>query len=63
MRDFDVATITGKDGKTEKLVGSTRYLLPIDKTNSKPDFVLTPSDCAILLLITTIIICAFEWKR
>lgn len=63
MRDFDVATITGKDGKTEKLVGSTRYLLPIDKTNSNPDFVLTPSDCAILLLITTIIICAFEWKR
>ena len=63
MEDFDVATITGKDGKAEKLVGSTRYLLPIDKTNSKPDFILTPSDCAILLLITTIIICAFEWKR
>ena len=63
MRDFDVATITGKDGKTEKLVGSTRYLLPIDEANSNPDFVLTPSDCAILLLITTIIICAFEWKR
>ena len=63
MEDFDVATITGKDGKTEKLVGSTRYLLPIDETNSKPDFILTPSDCAILLLITTIIICAFEWKR
>ena len=63
MEDFDVATITGKDGKTEKLVGSTRYLLPIDKTNSNLDFVLTPSDCALLLLITTIIICAFEWKR
>lgn len=63
MRDFDVATITGKDGRMEKLVGSTRYLLPIDETNSNPDFVLTPSDCALLLLITTIIICTFEWKR
>lgn len=62
MNDFDNALRTNIDGKKEKLVSNTEYLLHARERDSGSGFPLSPSDCSIILLIITIGVCAFEWS-
>lgn len=63
MNDFDNALRTNIDGKKEKLVSNTEYLLHARERDYKSGFPLSPSDCSIILLIITIAICVFEWSN
>lgn len=58
---FDDATIINKEGKRRPLVASSTYLLNATGQTSGSSFPISPSDCSIILLIITIIICATEW--
>jgi len=58
---FDNATIINKEGKRRPLVESSTYLLNTTGQASESSFPVSPSDCSIILLIITIIICATEW--
>lgn len=63
MKDFDEATVKAPDGSRKKLVSSSEYLLHSTTTVSDEAHTLTPTDCSIILLVITIIICAVEWYR
>lgn len=58
---FDNATIINKEGKRRPLIESSTYLLNTTGQVSENSFPVSPSDCSIILLIITIIICAVEW--
>lgn len=62
MYDIDRATIYA-NGEYRPLVKERRIALPSGVQIIEQDFPLTPTECACLLLILSIIIALMEWKR
>ena len=62
MYDIDRATIYA-NGEYRPLVKERRIALPSGVQVIEQDFPLTPTECACLLLILSIIIAMMEWKR
>lgn len=62
MYDFARAQISRNDGTTVPLVKETRILVPSGVQVVERDFPLTPMECAIILLIISVAIFAYEWK-
>ena len=62
MYDIDRATIYA-NGEYRPLVKERRIALPSGVQVIEQDFPLTPTECACLLLILSIIIALMEWKR
>ncbi|MCR4583403.1 MAG: DUF4105 domain-containing protein [Prevotella sp.] len=63
LYDFDHAQIVTADGKYRPLVAQRRVVVPPGVQLVERDFPLTPFQCAICLLVLTIIICFLEWRR
>ena len=61
MTDFTRAQIY-KDGKYRPLVKEHRLLVPPGVQVIEPDFCLTPTQMAVILLIISICIALYEWK-
>ena len=63
MHDFSRAQIIRNDGSSMPLVKETRELVPSGVQFVEQDFPLTPTQCGIVLLIVSLIIFGYEWKR
>ncbi len=63
MYDFARAQIIRADGQYVPLVKETRVLVPSGVQIVKQDFPLTPTECAVILLVVSLLIFAFEWKK
>ena len=62
MYDFDRAKIYA-DGKYRPLVIERRILVPPGVQIIEQDFLLTPMECAVILLVCSLIIITLEWRR
>ena len=62
MEDFDNATVD-RNGNISNLVKERRVLVPHGVQTIESDFPLTPTQCAVLLLIITVLITCYDWKR
>ena len=62
LYDFDRAQIYA-NGKYRQLVKERRTLVPAGVQMIEQDFLLSPTECACALLILSIAILAFEWRR
>lgn len=63
LHDFNDATITGPDGITRSLLISTKTILQPGVQTINKEFPLSPMECAITLLIITVIIMIFEYTQ
>ena len=63
MYDFARAQIIRADGQYVPLVKETRVLVPSGVQIVKQDFPLTPTECAVILLVVSLLIFAYEWKK
>ena len=62
LYDFDRAQIYA-NGEYRPLVKERRTIVPPGVQVIEPDFMFSPTECAAALLILSIVIIAFEWKR
>ena len=62
LYDFDRAQIYA-NGEYRPLVKERRTIVPPGVQVIEPDFIFSPTECAAALLILSIVIIAFEWKR
>jgi hypothetical protein len=62
LYDFDRARIDA-DGTYRPLVKERRTIVPSGVQVIEPDFLFSPTECASALLILSIVILAFEWRR
>ena len=62
MQDFARAQIY-KDGQYRPLVKAQRMIVPPGVQQIEPDFILTPTEVAIILLLISVVIALYEWKR
>ena len=63
LYDFDHARINGADGSWRPLVKERRQPVSPGVQVVESDFILSPMECAVLLLIVSLVIFAIEWKR
>lgn len=63
LHDFARAQIIRTDGRYVPLVKETRQIVPSGVQIVEQDFPLTPTECAIILLIISLLVFAYEWKR
>jgi hypothetical protein len=61
--DFDHAQIKGNDGNWRPLVKERRMVVAPGVQLIEPDFLLSPMECAVLLLGVSLLIFVAEWKR
>jgi hypothetical protein len=62
MQDFAHAQIY-KDGEYRPLVKEQRMLVMPGVQQIEPDFILTPTELALILLVISLAIALYEWKR
>ena len=62
MQDFATASIYSK-GEYRPLVKEQRTLVPPGVQMIESDFPLTPTECAIIFLLLSLVIFAIEWKQ
>ena len=62
MQDFARAQIY-KDGQYRPLVKAQRMIVPPGVQQIEPDFILTPTEVAVILLLISVVIALYEWKR
>jgi len=62
LYDFDRALIYA-NGEYRPLVKERRIIVPPGVQVIEPDFMFSPTECASALLILSIVILAFEWRR
>ncbi len=62
LYDFDYAQLYA-DGKYMPLVKERRIIVPPGVQIIETDFPLTPTECACILLLISLLICFAEWKR
>lgn len=62
-RDFDGAVIVGNNGATRPLVKERRVIVPAGMQVVETDFPLTPTACGIVLLLLSVLVFLFEWRR
>lgn len=60
-KDFDHALIINKDGSRRQLVTETSWLLKPSKQPEAKEFILSPMQCVLLLLILTLLVIGSEW--
>lgn len=63
LHDFARAQIIRTDGRYVPLVKETRQIVPSGVQIVEQDFPLTPTECAIILLIISLLVFAYEWKK
>lgn len=63
LYDFARAQIIRTDGRYVPLVKETRQIVPSGVQIIEQDFPLTPTECAIILLIISLLVFAYEWKK
>lgn len=63
LHDFARAQIIRTDGRYVPLVKETRQIVPSGIQIVEQDFPLTPTECAIILLIISLLVFAYEWKK
>jgi len=63
LHDFARAQIIRTDGRYVPLVKETRQIVPSGVQIVEQDFPLTPTECAIILLIVSLLVFAYEWKK
>ena len=63
LYDFARAQIIRTDGRYVPLVKETRQIVPSGVQIVEQDFPLTPTECAIILLIISLLVFAYEWKK
>lgn len=63
LHDFARAQIIRTDGRYVPLVKETRQIVPSGVQIIEQDFPLTPTECAIILLIISLLVFAYEWKK
>ena len=63
LYDFDHARINGADGSWRPLVKERRQPVKPGVQVVESDFILSPMECAVLLLIASLLVFAIEWKR
>ncbi len=63
MYDFARAQIIRNNGTYVLLVKETRTIVPPGVQIVEKDFPLTPTECAIILLVVSLVIFAYEWKK
>jgi len=63
LYDFDRARIKASDGSWRPLVSERRMAVMPGVQVIQSDFPLTPTECTLLLLLVSVIIFAWEWKR
>ena len=63
MYDFARAQTVRGDGRYVPLVKETRTLVPAGVQIMEPDFPLTPTQAALVLLVVSVVIFGLEWKR
>jgi len=61
--DFSRATITGNDGTIRPLVAKANQVVPSGVSVLSKGFVFSPMECAIILLLCTLIITFADWKK
>ena len=61
--DFDHAAIRGSDGSWRPLVKERRMAVSPGVQMIEPDFVVSPLECALLLLLASAAIFILEWRR
>jgi hypothetical protein len=62
LYDFDHAQIYA-NGEYRPLVKERRTIIPPGIQVIEPDFIFSPTECAYALLILSLVILAFEWRR
>ena len=62
MQDFARAQIY-KDGQYRPLVKAQRMIVPPGVQQIESDFILTPTEVAVILLLISVVIALYEWKR
>jgi hypothetical protein len=63
LHDFARAQIIRTDGRYVPLVKETRQIVPSGVQIVEQDFPLTPTECAIILMIISLLVFAYEWKK
>ncbi len=63
LYDFDHAKILGEDGSWRPLIKERRMAVPPGVQVKAPDFIFSPMEGAVILLIVSLLILAAEWKR
>ena len=63
MQDFAQAYILNPDGSRRPLVKETRILVPAGQQTVSSAFPLSPTWCAVILLVVSLLILAIEFKR
>lgn len=63
LYDFDHAQISGTDGSWRPLVSSRRLAVPPGVQLIERDFPLSPLECAVMLLVLSVIFFLWEWQR
>lgn len=63
LYDFDYASIQASDGSRRPLIKERRQPVGAGVQLIVPDFVLSPTECATMLLVACMIVMAIEWKR
>lgn len=63
MQDFAQAYILNPDGSRRPLVKETRTVVPAGQQTIKSGFPLSPTWCAVILLVVSLVIIVIEFKR
>lgn len=63
LYDFDHAEIAAADGSRRPLVKERRVAVAPQPQTREPDFPLTPMQCAVLLLLLSLAMLLWEWRR
>jgi hypothetical protein len=63
QHDFDHATVYRPDGTTTPLVADRRVIVEPGVQVVEPDFLLSPVEVGIILLVVSILVFVGEWKR
>lgn len=63
MYDFSQARINGNDGSWRPLIKESRMIVMPGVQIIESDFLLSPSECALLLLLVSLGVLAVEWRR
>ena len=63
LYDFDHAQVLGRDGVLRPLVSERRMVVEPGVQMITSDFPLLPIECAVILLVLTLLVAVGEWKR